>query len=121
MNGPQRKEHQSSALANSNHAVQIANGVIAIAALVTLVVGGRLVIAAIPATEVTALVERHGPALVGIPAAAGGATILVGALRAINSPLDSEFLGLRVDGAGAATIAWVIVFLTVALSIRVLW
>lgn len=114
MSEPRLERHQSSTLANSNRGTRIAHGVIAFAALLALDFGGRHVLTAIPATEAAALMDRHGPELIGIPAAAGVATILDGSLRAIDGSLHFRFLGLKADPVGAAATAWAIAFLTFA-------
>lgn len=74
-----------------------------------------------PATELAGLVERHGDALIGVPAAAALASFLIGVVRAIDGPIEFEMLGLRAKGAGAAIILWITAFVAVRLSIGAIW
>jgi hypothetical protein len=74
-----------------------------------------------PATELAGLLERHGAALIGIPAASALALFLIGIIRAIDGPIEFDVLGMRAKGAGAAIILWIAAFVTVGLSIRAVW
>ena len=71
--------------------------------------------------ELEAKVERHGPALVGVPAAVCLATSVTCAARAIDGNMDFDFLGVRAQGGTATGGLWLAVFLAVALSVRWLW
>jgi hypothetical protein len=66
-------------------------------------------------------VDRHGPAVLGIPAAAATAFILVALVRALDGPTTLDFLGLKTEGAGATAFIWIVVFLAISLSFRALW
>jgi hypothetical protein len=78
-------------------------------------------VAKVPATELAGLLERHGAALIGIPAASALALFLIGIIRAIDGPIEFDVLGMRVKGAGAAIILWIAAFVAVGLSIRAVW
>jgi hypothetical protein len=67
------------------------------------------------------IIERHGPALFGIPASAATAFILVALVRALDGPIALDLLGLKTEGAGATAIIWIAVFLAISLSFRALW
>ena len=78
-------------------------------------------VAKVPATELAGLLERHGAALIGNPAASALALFLIGIIRAIDGPIEFDVLGMRAKGAGAAIILWIAAFVTVGLSIRAVW
>ena len=101
--------------------VRIVHGAVAVLTLIALIGATWAAHAAISAGNWSLLLDRHGPALLGIPAALGVATILTSAARAIEGPLRIDFLGFRSEGAVAAVVCWVLTFGTVALAVRALW
>jgi hypothetical protein len=101
--------------------VRVAYGTMAAAAVIAVAVGAWRLLAAVPVNDLSALLNLHGPALLGIPAAVGVATVLIGVIRAADGTLQFDILGLKAEGAAAAAILWVTAFLAIALSIRALW
>jgi len=99
---------------------RIAFGGLAVVGLVVLWRIWRL-IAKVPAAELAALIERHGAALIGVPAATALALFLIGIVRAIDGPIEFDVLGLQAKGAGAAIILWITAFVAIELSIRAVW
>ena len=76
---------------------RIAFGGLAAIGLVVLCGLWRLV-AKVPATELAGLLERHGAALIGIPAASALALFLIGIIRAIDGPIAAEQMSLAGPG-----------------------
>jgi hypothetical protein len=67
-----------------------------------------------------ALVD-HAPALFGVPFAITAALTLVFCARTLDPQIQVDFLGLRVRGAGATILCWIIVFAVLTIAIRALW
>lgn len=67
-----------------------------------------------------ALVD-HAPALFGMPFAITAALTLVCCARALDPQAHLDFLGLRVRGAAATIVCWIIVFAVLTIAIRALW
>ena len=94
---------------------------VSVTALVCLAFGVWWIFASLDSGSLLELVERHGPALVGVPAAVCLATAVTCAARAIDGNMDFDFLGVRAQGGTATGGLWLAVFLAVALSVRWLW
>lgn len=67
-----------------------------------------------------ALVD-HAPALFGMPFAITAALTLVCCARALDPQAHLNFLGLRVRGAAATIVCWIVVFAVLTIAIRALW
>lgn len=63
----------------------------------------------------------HAPALFGMPFAITASLTLVCCARALDPQAHIDFLGLRVRGAGATILCWIVVFVVLTISIRTLW
>jgi hypothetical protein len=69
----------------------------------------------------TGIVARHFAAVVGLPAAALLALLLTLILRTSRGPIEIRALGIEFKGASGALVIWVFVFLSIALTIKLLW
>ena len=63
----------------------------------------------------------HAPALFGMPFAITAALTLVCCARALDPQAHIDFIGLRVRGAAATIVCWIIVFAVLTIAIRALW
>ncbi len=57
----------------------------------------------------------------GLPFAGLLAYFLVGTLENTRGKIEFEFIGLKFKGASGPIIMWVVVFLTLVVSMRVVW
>jgi holo-[acyl-carrier protein] synthase len=73
---------------------------------------------ALVSTDLAAIIDRHGPAVLGIPMASAAAIILVGLVRALDGPIALDMLGVKAEGAGATAIIWIAAFLAFSRSGR---
>ena len=64
---------------------------------------------------------KHFPAIIGIPAAAGTAFILVVVLRQIEGPIEITAPGFLLKGSAGQVILWVICFLSLIFALDRLW
>jgi hypothetical protein len=67
------------------------------------------------------MVHKHFDAIVGLPAAAAVAFVLVVFLRQAEGPIEFEAWGLKVKGAAGQVIMWVLCFLSIVFAIKWLW
>ena len=67
------------------------------------------------------IVQQHFPATVGLPLAALCAFLLVTVLQISSGKIEFEMLGLKFRGASGPIVLWVIAFLSIASSIKLLW
>lgn len=67
-----------------------------------------------------ALVD-HAPALFGMPFAITAALALICCTRALDPQAHLDLLGLRVRGAAATIVCWIVVFAVLTIAIRALW
>jgi hypothetical protein len=58
--------------------------------------------------------------LIGIPASAVSALLLVIFLRTTNGPIEFEVFGFKFKGASGPIVMWVLVFLSIVAAIKVL-
>jgi hypothetical protein len=65
--------------------------------------------------------QDHFAAVVGLPAAAVAALFLVLVLRIASGPIEVEFGSLKFKGAAAPIVFWLLCFLAIAGSIKMLW
>ena len=95
--------------------------IIAVVALVAVPIFIRGLVQRLPDDKVLDLVMRHGPAIVGIPAAALLSLTAVSAARALGGPATIKIVGLRAKGATATFLLWIAAFLACVVAIRALW
>jgi hypothetical protein len=67
------------------------------------------------------LVLKHLPAVVGVPASAACAFIVVVLLRQSQGPIYFEGLGFKFSGASGPVVLWVLCFLAFVAATRLLW
>jgi hypothetical protein len=67
------------------------------------------------------LIEKHYGAMVGLPAAAGLALIIVALFRQREGPIELEAPGFKVKGATGPVLLWVICFLAIAWAMKEMW
>lgn len=67
------------------------------------------------------LIREQFPVLVGLPMAGLGALFVTLILRISTGPLEFEMAGVKFKGGAAPIVFWIICFLSIVLSIRLLW
>ena len=67
------------------------------------------------------LIRLQFPVLVGLPMAGLGALFVTLILRISTGPLEFEMAGVKFKGGAAPIVFWIICFLSIVLSIRMLW
>jgi hypothetical protein len=67
------------------------------------------------------MIEEHFAVVMGLPAAAAGAFILVTLLRQTSGPIEFEGLGFKFRGAAGPIVMWLLCFLGMAGAIKLLW
>ena len=60
-------------------------------------------------------------AIVGLPAAAAGAFIIVTLFRVSDGPIEMKGLGVEFKGASGPVILWILCFLAIVYAIHVTW
>jgi hypothetical protein len=71
---------------------------------------------------VSAVIQKHFAAIVGLPAAAALAFLIVITFEARFDAIEMEFFGIvKFKGASGPIVLWVFCFLTMACCIRMLW
>jgi hypothetical protein len=65
--------------------------------------------------------EQHFAATVGLPLAMVAALVVVTLFRHQSGPIEFEFVGFKLRGSAGPIIMWVLVFLAMALAIKMLW
>ncbi|NMM47918.1 hypothetical protein [Marinigracilibium pacificum] len=86
-----------------------------------LVFFGRIAFLAVDENYWKGIGLKHFPTIVGLPAAAIAAIVIVLALRTVAGPLEFKFFGLEFKGASGPTAFWVVCFLAITLAIRITW
>jgi hypothetical protein len=71
--------------------------------------------------EVREIVTAHLQATVGLPVAGVFAFLLVALFRTTEGRIRFEVIGVKFDGAAGPIIMWVLCFLAITVSIRMLW
>jgi hypothetical protein len=71
--------------------------------------------------EARDIVTTHLQATVGLPVAGIFAYLLVALFRTTEGRIRFEVIGFKFDGAAGPIIMWVLCFLAIAVSIRMLW
>jgi hypothetical protein len=100
---------------------QIAYGALATGLVITLVIIARRPFDRLGVIDLATIIDRHGPAVLGIPSAVIVAILLVSLTRALDGPMTLELFGIKSDGASATCIVWIALFLAISLSFRALW
>ncbi|MBK8228616.1 MAG: hypothetical protein IPK70_15755 [Flavobacteriales bacterium] len=67
------------------------------------------------------IVKDQVPAMVGIPMAGLAALFMTLVLRAANGPVEFNALGMEFKGGSGPIVFWIICFITIVLSIKLLW
>jgi hypothetical protein len=67
------------------------------------------------------VVIEHLQAAVGLPVAGVFAFLLVALFRTTEGRIQFEVVGLKFDGAAGPIIMWILCFLAITVSIRLLW
>ena len=67
------------------------------------------------------LVEKQFPAMILVPMSALGSLCLVLLLRLSSGPLEFKALGFEFRGASGQVVLWVVCFIALILSIKLLW
>jgi hypothetical protein len=67
------------------------------------------------------LISEQFPVIVGIPMAGLGALFVTLILRISIGELEFELAGLKFKGGAAPIVFWIVCFLSIVLSIRLLW
>jgi hypothetical protein len=65
--------------------------------------------------------KQHFAAIVGLPMAALASLIIVLVLRVSAGPIEVEAWGLKFKGASAPIVFWILCFLAISTSIKMLW
>lgn len=71
--------------------------------------------------QMTALVLKHYPTVVGLPSAAAAALFIVLVLKAAAGPIEFEGLGFKFQGASGPVVLWIFCFLAIVAAIRTVW
>lgn len=100
---------------------KIAYTCVAVASLIASVALGWNSICVLRGSQSPQALIDHAPALLGIPFAITAALALVCCARALDPQAHLDFLGLRVTGAVATIVCWIIVFAVLTIAIRALW
>ncbi len=67
------------------------------------------------------IIKDQVPAMVGIPMAGLAALFMTLVLRAANGPVEFNALGMEFKGGSGPIVFWIICFITIVLSIKLLW
>jgi hypothetical protein len=67
------------------------------------------------------LVEKQFPAMILVPMSALGSLCIVLLLRLSSGPLEFKALGFEFRGASGQVVLWVVCFIALILSIKLLW
>lgn len=95
--------------------------IVAITAFLTAIISILELLRRLPDAQLLGLVLAHGPAIVGVPAAAFLSLAIVAAARCIGGAATIQVMGLRAEGATATVLLWIVAFLACVLAIRALW
>lgn len=66
-------------------------------------------------------IKQHFAAAVGLPLAAVGAFLVVNALQITAGKIEVEAWGFKLRGASGPILIWVVVFLAISVSIKLIW
>src|SRR5207253_10929839 len=65
--------------------------------------------------------KEHFPGTIGLPVAAVITLLLIPVLRETTGKLEFEALGFKFRGASGPVVLWVLCYLAITLSIKLLW
>jgi hypothetical protein len=71
--------------------------------------------------ELWTLLITHFPAMAGLPFAALCALFVVTILRVTQGPIEFEGLGFKFRGASGPIVLWVLCYLVIVASIKLVW
>ncbi len=74
-----------------------------------------------PPEEWVAIIRNHFASTVGLSLAALAAAFIVIGLRQSSGPIKFEGFGVKFEGSSGEVILWIICFLSIVGSIRLLW
>lgn len=74
-----------------------------------------------PSNELSRLVIGHFKAIIGVPAAAISAFIVIWALSVTSGEIEFEAWGLKFKGAAGPVIFWVLTFLALETAVNLAW
>lgn len=91
--------------------------------VVPVVLGVALImaLARIPIETVVRIVENHFAAIVGLPAAGLASAFVVIAFEYSSGPVKLKGAGFEFEGAAGQVVLWVLCFLSLAGTIRLVW
>jgi hypothetical protein len=67
------------------------------------------------------IAQKHFAAVVGLPMAAIASLFIVLVLEYVSGKIEFEILGLKFKGAAGQIIFWILCFLSIVSSIKLLW
>lgn len=67
------------------------------------------------------LIKEHFPVVVGVPMAALAALFITLVLKIAGGPIEFEVAGLKFKGGAAPIVFWIFCFLSITISIKMLW
>ncbi|MCJ9728947.1 hypothetical protein [Bradyrhizobium sp. PRIMUS42] len=67
------------------------------------------------------ILREHYAAIVGLPAAAAGAFVMVTLFRQVSGKIIITLPGLKLEEASGPIILWVVCFIAMALAIKMIW
>jgi len=67
------------------------------------------------------IAQKHFAAVIGLPMAAIASLFIVLVLEYVSGKIEFEMMGLKFKGAAGQIIFWIICFLSIVSSIRLLW
>ncbi len=71
--------------------------------------------------QLAEFLKQHAPVTVGLPIAAVLSLLLILLLRETAGKLEFEALGFKFRGASGPVVLWVLCYLAITLSIKLLW
>jgi hypothetical protein len=67
------------------------------------------------------IIKGHFAATVGLPLAMVAAIVIVSLFKLTFGPIELEIIGFKFKGASGQVILWIVVFLSMASAIKLLW
>ena len=94
---------------------------VAVLALICLTIALVCAVRRLQPDHLAALIQAHGPAVIGMPVSAILGLAIVCLARGIGGPVSIQIVGLRAEGATATVLLWIVTFTASAFAIRALW
>lgn len=94
---------------------------VAVLALICLTIPLACTVCRLEPAHLAALIQTHGPAVIGMPVSAILGLVIVCLARGIGGPVSIQIVGLRAEGATAGVLLWIATFAASAFAIRALW